>query len=45
MAVFEIYAEDLTEQAKARFKETTGMDIDRDTNYDVLPIATVEFED
>ena len=45
MAVFEIYAQDLTEEAKAQFKEVTGLDIDKDTNYDVFPIATVEIED
>ena len=45
MSTFEIYLQDLTEQAKARFKEVTGLDIDKDTNYDVFPIATVEIEE
>ena len=45
MAVFEIYAQDLTEQAKAQFKEVTGLDIDKDTNYDVFPMATIEIEE
>ena len=45
MVTFEIYAQDLTEQAKAQFKELTGLDIDKDTNYDVFPIATVDIEE
>ena len=45
MAVFELYAQDLTEQAQQALAEAMGLDSLADGNYDVFPITTLEFDD
>lgn len=41
MVTFEIYLQDLTPQAQERLSQYINLN---DTNYDVFPIATVDFE-
>ena len=45
MAVFEIYASDLTEQAQKELCEKAGIKSVDEMNWDVFPITTIEFDD
>ena len=45
MAVFEIYASDLTEQAQKVLCEKAGIKSVEEMNWDVFPITTIEFDD
>ena len=42
---FEIYFDDLSEDAKKRFLSFLRLDSSEDINYDVFPIATFEVEE
>lgn len=42
--IFEIYASDLTETAQQELCRKCGVKNISETNYDVFPITTVEFE-
>ena len=44
MAVFELYASDLTEQAQADLCKKAGVSSVEEMNWDVFPITTIEFE-
>lgn len=41
MKTFEIYLQDLTPEAQERLSQYIDL---KDSNYDVFPIATVDFE-
>ena len=43
--VFELYFEDLTENAQKEILQKTGVKTPYDMNWDVFPITTIEFED
>ena len=45
MATFELYFSDLNEQAQENFIKTIGEEVFDRSNYDVFPIAELEFED
>ena len=45
MAVFELYANDLTEQAQQSLAKAMGLNCLAEGNYDVFPITTLEFDD
>ena len=41
----EIYWDDLTEKAQADIREALHMEPDENGNWDVIPMATLEFEE
>jgi len=45
MKTFEIYFDDLNEEAKAEYLVFVGADYDSDLNHENLPLAIVEVED
>ena len=45
MAVFELYASDLTEEAQEELCRKAGINSLEDNNWDVFPITVIEFED
>lgn len=45
MKTFEIMFDDLNEEAQQRFLEFQGLEDPADGNYEIVPIAIVEFED
>ena len=42
---FEIYFDDLTEQAQAKLLESVGIEDASEMNWDVFPITTIEVEE
>lgn len=45
MITIEIYWNDLTEKAQQEIREALNMEPDENRNWDVIPMATLEFEE
>lgn len=45
MAVFELFASDLTEKAQEELCRKAGVNCIEDMNWDVFPITVIEFEE
>jgi len=45
MITIEIYWDDLTEKAQNEIRKALNMDEDENGNWDVIPLATVDFEE
>ena len=45
MEQFELYFDDLTEQAQERLCKCAGIENPEDANWDCIPITTIEFEE
>lgn len=44
MITIDIYWNDLTENAKDNIKEVLGFDPDKESNWDVIPMASIDIE-
>lgn len=45
MAIFELFASDLTEKAQEELCKKAGVSSVEDMNWDVFPITVIEFDD
>ena len=45
MTTIKIYFKDLNKEAQKRFLDDLGYTDASDTNYDIMPIAIIEFDD